>query len=164
MAFTTLPSAGARLYASTLSSLITELRPVSVRKTANETVNNSAVLQNDDELAIAVEANLTYDFDAEIIYNSGTTPDIKFAWTFPAGLTMFYAVYAAGGGVFLGYNEIETSVPVLDGIGSAVGMLLKGTVIVSSTAGTLQLQWAQNTATASNTVVQPGSYIRLKKI
>lgn len=164
MAFTTLPGAGSRLYASTLSSLITELRPVTVRKTANETVNNSTTLQNDDELAIAVEANLTYDFDCELIYNSGATPDLKFGWTYPSGLTMFYAVYAAGGGTFLGYNEIETSVPAVDGAGAAVGVLLKGTVFVSATAGTLQLQWAQQTLNASNTIVQTGSYIRLKRI
>jgi hypothetical protein len=164
LAFTTIPSAGARIYASTLSSLITELRPVTARKTVDETVNNSATLQNDDELFVAVEASLTYDFEAEIFYNSGTTPDFKFGWTFPAGLTMTYSVYAAGGAVFLGYSEIQTSVPVIDGQGAAVAALLKGTVIVFSTAGTLQLQWAQNTANASNTVVAAGSYIRLRRI
>jgi hypothetical protein len=164
MPFTAVPAAGAKLRASVLSSLITEVRPVTVRKTTNETVNNSTTLQNDDELFIAVEASVTYDFEAEIIYNSGATPDLKFGWTFPSGLTMFYAVYAAGGGTFLGYNEIETSVPAVDGAGAAVGVLLKGTVIVSSTAGTLQLQWAQNALNASNTIVQAGSYIRLRRI
>jgi hypothetical protein len=164
MAFTAVPAAGAKLRASVLSSLVTEVRPVTVYKTANETVNNSTTLQDDDQLLISVEANVTYDFEAEIIYNSGTTPDFKFAWTYPAGLTMFYAVYAAGGGTFLGYYETEVNTPVLDGAGAAVGVLLKGTVIVAATAGTLQLQWAQNTLTAANTVVQAGSYIRLRRI
>ena len=88
MAFTTIPGAGARLDASTLYALINELRPLFVRKTSDETVNNSTTLQNDDQLALAVEANATYWLSMRLIMSSGTTPDFKMLFTFPSGLTM----------------------------------------------------------------------------
>lgn len=169
MTFTTVPSAGAKLRAATLYSLITELRPVFARKTSDETVNNSATLQNDDQLALAVEASVVYRLEMMLIVNSGTTPDFKFAWTYPSSLTMFYSAHIAspaGGGTGSDLNGpyIETTVPALGTLGSDQILRADGIVIVSSTAGTLQLQWAQNTANASNTTVKTGSHLILRRL
>ncbi len=56
-----------------------------VTKTANQTVNNSAVLQNDNELLFTIGANETWVFNIDFSAISQTTPDIKFAMTAPGG-------------------------------------------------------------------------------
>lgn len=167
MAFTTIPAAGAKLRASVLNSLLTEVRPLPARKEATETVNNSATLQNDDDLFVAVTASAVYNLDGRLLYNGNSTADFKIGWTFPTGLTMSYTilgVYVATPTVFSTSDFIQTSNPALEGAGADRTAIMWGRVIVSSTAGTLQLQWAQNTANASNTTLLAGSYIRLTQI
>jgi hypothetical protein len=149
------------LYDGTATNQVYPSTDIFVRKTADETVNNSATLQNDDVLLAAVAANQVYEFELQFHYNSGTTPDIKFGWTFPSGLTMVYDIYSVGGGSFLGYGQTQATVPALDGLGSPIGGLAKGIIAGTYAAGTLQLQWAQNTANASNTIVLAGSYLKL---
>jgi hypothetical protein len=39
-----------------------------------------------------------------------------------------------------------------------------GLVIMGGTAGTLQTQWAQNTANVSDTIVKAGSFLELNRI
>lgn len=167
MTFITLPSWGVEpVTAADLQAMVnatSELRPVFKRKTSDETVNNSATLQNDDHLFLSVAASTTYELDGVLHYNSGTTPDFKFGWTVPTGLTMKYTVQAVSGS-FNGFSQDQTTIPAIDGQGVDVAAVLTGIVIVSTTAGTLTLQWAQNTANASNTIVRAGSYLRLRKV
>jgi hypothetical protein len=166
MAYTTIPVAGAKLRASVLSSLVTEVRPLSARKTIDETVNNSATMQNDDELFVAVAANSVYELNLRIQYNSNATADFKYGFTFPAGTTMQYTqtVYGVGIAVLNTFEQDQTSTPGIEGQAAIKGILITGVVITSSTAGTLQLQWAQNTANVSNTLLKAGSHMRLQKL
>lgn len=138
--------------------------PLFARKTADETVNNSATLQNDNHLFLSVAASTTYELTGLLVYTSGATPDFKFGWTFPSGLTMRYTVLATVGGTFGTYGQVQTAVPAIDGAGSELTVPIMGIVIVSSTAGTLQLQWAQNTANASDTKLHTNSYISLMPV
>lgn len=165
MALTTLPTAGAKLRGSVLSSLVTEVRPVAARKTVNETVNNSAALQNDDALFVAVVANAVYDVKLVLHYTSGTTPDLKIGWTAPSGATMVWGGYlfsTASAFTATGNNAVGTVV-ALGGLGADVSAVFDGTVVTSTTAGTLQLQWAQNTANASDSTVYAGSFLELRR-
>lgn len=166
MALTPIPSAGAKLRASVLRSLITELRIVAARKTADETINNTSVFQDDDELFVSLEANVVYLARVHIVYNSGATPDFKYAFTLPSGTTapmwsfqgittvsaFTYGVASSGGVSGLGGTGADQPVDAF------------GVVITGSTAGTMQLQWAQETANASNTIVRAGSYLELRRI
>src|SRR5262245_10037005 len=56
-------------------------------KAADETVNNSSVLQNDDDFLFSVLANEKYAVQLVLNVNSGATPDWKANWTKPAGAT-----------------------------------------------------------------------------
>jgi hypothetical protein len=161
MGFTNIPAVG-KLRAAVLSALITELRPISATKPIDETIISNATLQNDDDLFVAVAASTTYDFQLMMLHNSGVTPKLKFGWTFPVGTTMRYGFMGYAGGV-QSFRAIETDVAVLDGNASSLMCLCIGTLITSTTAGTLQLQWAQSVLTASNTSVLTGSFLELRK-
>lgn len=168
MSFTTIPPAGSKLRASTLNSLITEVRPIAARKTANESIVSpgSSTLQNDDELFIAVEANAVYIVEFIILYTSGTTPDIKFGLTFPAGTTGTWSgIGYDTASTFLSFGPVSiASALPFGGLAADKEARLNAVVAVSSTAGTLQLQWAQNTLNASTTTVYAGSYMKATRI
>ncbi len=133
------------------------VRPLLVRKTADETVNNSNVLQNDDELLFAVGVNEIWEFTIYIIYNSGATPDFQHNLTGPAAST----IYQHGTGLTpAAAASIVVSASNWLGFGSAVlGLVIKGIIVNGANAGNLQLQWAQNTADASDTKVLTNSCI-----
>lgn len=165
MAFTAVPGAGARIFASTLAALFAEVRPVFARKTADETVNNSAALQDDDELQVSVEANAVYAFDLHMVTNGGTTPDLKIAWSVPTSTTMTWSgIYVDTTGALLVNSQFtQATTLALGGIGADVSFHFWGVIVTSSTAGTLKLQWAQNTANASNSIIRAGSDLVLTR-
>jgi hypothetical protein len=129
---------------------------LTVRKSADETVNNSNVLQNDDELSFAVAANTVYYFQAMLRIISTAVADLQVQFTGPAGFSMVWSADPGGVG---SYSEASIYQPAC---GAAEGPLpiLHGWIIVGATAGTFQLQWAQKTAEAFNSKVKKGSLLR----
>lgn len=126
-------------------------------------VNNSTTLVNDDGMVFALEANTRYVISGRVVFNSGATPDIKIGWTYPAGVTLNYSLTGYSGGAFSSSGPYtQTSTPAMDGGASDDEFMIRGVVTVSSTAGNLQLQYAQNTANASNTVIKAGTDIMLQ--
>lgn len=134
-----------------------------VPKTADETVNNSTVLQNDDDLLFAVGANEVWLISFHILYfSAGGGTDIKFRLAAPVGATI-------NRGLAYGY-DVGWS-PVVQGTNLGAADLVAGTanqndplefwVIVANgaTAGNIQLQWAQNAAVAEDTKVLENSFI-----
>ncbi len=138
-----------------------------VRKTADETVNNSTTLQNDDHLLLAMAANEVWLFFFWLTYNSASPPDIKFAITVPSGGTLEVApvddigqltnttpitpVVAAGSFALAGAASDRVCL---------VWALYKG----GSNAGNVQLQFAQNSAQALDTTLKANSCLVATKI
>lgn len=148
-----------------------------VRKTANESVTSSATLQNDDHLLLQVAANATYLLELFLIYDGDVTVgagDIQIGFTFPAGATIDWTP----GGITTGATTQSASVKLSHqstGAGEGVGSVgtgagnrvvarATGILQVAGTAGTLQLQWAQLTSSATATTVLANSFLRLKRI
>ncbi len=59
-------------------------------KTADETVNNSTTMQDDDDLKHTVKANTSYTFKLIAYFISASTPDIKSNFTGPSGSTIMF--------------------------------------------------------------------------
>jgi hypothetical protein len=160
--FTTPPAAGAKLRASTLSALVTEPRPLFVRKVNDETVNNSATLQADDQLILAVAASTTYRFILRLIINTNATADFKTQFTFPSGTTMSYDAFTGSNpdtaASSLQGPSTQATISAFSGVAADQTLILEGWIITSTTAGSMGLTWAQNTANVSNTVVKTNSY------
>lgn len=145
--------------------------PKLVVKTADETVNNSAVLQNDDALAFAIGANEHWFAEAELLVSSpSVNSDLKVAWTTPVGLSAYRAYRHTNA-----FGVSETSAPSTPYTDPTVGITfgsvngvwvgyIKAWFLNGATAGTVQLQWAQNTQTAEDTIVKAGSFLRLTRL
>ena len=137
-------------------------RPPVVRfKDANETVNNSNTLQNDNDLVIPVGVNQVWWIEFHLVYNSGATPDIQFAVTVPSGSTLGLRGIGGNAAGTLVENHTVTSGGGLafQGDGANRLLTLECWISVSTTPGYAQLQWAQNTANVSDTTVLAGSHL-----
>lgn len=167
--------AGAVVTAGEIAQIITAINDgsVYVAKAADETINNSATLQNDDELFVTVAANATYEINTYVGYRSNTTADFKVGFTFPTGATLYFTTWNAqlnSSGTLVTSTQLEAAA---SGSAFGVGGIAVGTtatfaggglLTTGANAGTFQVQWAQLTADASNTVVRAGSYLSLRRV
>lgn len=134
-----------------------------VRKTADETVNNSTILQNDDELLFAVAANEVWEFTIIIFQISSAAADFKANLTGPAGSTI--AVQGTGENTAQAtFISLSTSESWVGRVTSVIAPIIRGVIINGATAGNLQLQWAQSAAEVSNTKVLANSCIIAHKL
>lgn len=129
--------------------------PTIVRKTADETVNNNNTPQNDDHLLLAVAANEVWELTLLLlITQTVANGDWRFGFSVPAGTTMRFcqmrSVYPTASS-----DKDQTDVQEVDteaGVNNLV--FLKGIIIVSATAGNVNLQWSQkNAVVGDNTVL-----------
>lgn len=134
-----------------------------VRKSADETVNNSTVLQNDDHLLISAAANKAYQFVLYLIVNmaaSSGADDMKIGWSYPVGCTAFWGIpgvlntsaegLAASGTASTPLtNQGITATPAY-ATGNGLTFLIQfaGIFINGANAGNINFQWAQNAAGA----------------
>jgi hypothetical protein len=159
-------AAGGRILAADIRSVA----PLAVIKGADETVTSSTTLQNDDALVLPVVANGTYIFWCYLDYEGGTqgSSDIKWQWAVPASATLrYWAGYIGTTGTLHGSATITGGTSVSAGTGGTsvlMGAFMKGTLIVSSTAGNIQLEWAQNTSSGTGTIVHAQSELTLWRI
>lgn len=169
---------GGTLYRSNGSSWVQAARGVNepfadlhVVKSADETVNNSTVLQDDDHLFVTVEANATYWLDALIFYSTNATADLALKWAAPTGAFINWTSGGmhATGGTAGNYGDMSSALrritdqAVLGGSLESVARP-SGLLTVAATAGTFKLQWAQGTADASNSKVLAQSALRLHRL
>lgn len=167
--------AGQKVRAQELNDLV-----LGVVMNADVTKNNSTVLSNATGLSIPLAANATYGLDGWLHWTSNPTADIKFQYTYPAGTTGWWAgigpavlpaplvgqerinytdfgsVSIAGPLAFAGDDEFTATV--------YVSAIPRGYIVTSSTSGNLQLQFAQNTANVSNTILRAGSHLRVTRL
>lgn len=180
MTFTTYPAAGEKVRASKIQALIGDLRPISAFVTADQALaTSSTTLQNITDLSIAVAANLTYEIDVHLmaVLSSGTTEDIKVAATFPAGATL-YNLVAMGGSTttVTTFNATDMTIvansPITSGTAytsfglstTVTGSVNPLYLQMSSTAGTFQVQAAQNTSGANTVTVKKGSLLVARRL
>lgn len=165
-------NAGVAVELRITAGIIQELQaafPLVIYKTADETVNNSNTLQNDDHLFLAIAANEIWAFELFLMY-AGTQPNdygLKVAFTTPTGATGYYTgisySFVGGGRDVQTATALTTTLGYLSQSGNG-GIVIKGVIVNSSNAGNLQLQWAQTVAAAVNTTVKLGSYLIAHKL
>jgi len=158
-------ASGSRSVSGELDTLAAQ-QLLAIRTADGTTINSNTTLANDGVLAFALLANSTYRFQLDLLYTTPTAADIKIGWTGPAGFTMRWGgmgfntseVWTAFGGL------TESTQPAFGGSGSTdLYARLVGEVTTTGNAGTLNLQVAQQTSNAGNTIVRAGSTLIAEK-
>ena len=135
---------------------------VVVRKTSDEIVNNSTVLQNDDELFLPVGANEIWIVNVFLVVWIYLASNFKLQWAVPA----------AGDFAFrYGQDDMAKLVKVHDApqtyivnVNGDFAISMTGRYVGGVNAGNLQLQWAQDSAVAENTIVRGHSFIKAHRM
>jgi len=135
-------------------------------KSADQTVNNSDTLQDDDELLFAVAANEVWAFIVVPLASSSEVAGLRVRMPDPEGVTVL------GVFCFTNPNEDTLITPVLPGEDAAfLGMgqdavtgVIIGIVINGGDACNLQFQWAQDRQEESDTIVRANSCILAWKL
>lgn len=162
--------AGQRITAALLRSA----QPQVIRKTADTSRSATTTFADDPHLTFAVEANGVYVMDGWVKYFADPTPDIKIQFTTPSGTLGEWAWIMPGSGTLTtgtaGYSiRTETN----DVSGSRTGYGTSDSTMftpmsalwrVGSAAGSITMQWAQNTSNATATVIYTDSWLRFQRI
>lgn len=149
-----------------------------IAKTADETVNSSTTLQNDDHLVLPVVANAVYVFALDLYMTESTdfVGDFKMSFTCPAGAT--FDMHGSGAhitdlsagtssnGEWIGKLATSSAGANLSfGVGTGLtAVRVYGRLVMSSTGGNFQLQWAQNASDATGTTLKAGSIMTMTRV
>jgi len=136
-----------------------------VRKTADQTVNNSTVLVNDTHLLLPIAANEEWVFHLTLYIKNADgsgTPDFKFQFTVPALASIEYVYVGLNAAAAMAHqyspNWAGVAAVLTVDVANAIRVItIDGLVQAGANAGNVQLQWAQNVANASDTNLKAGS-------
>lgn len=132
-------------------------------KASDQAITNDATVNDDNDLSFPIAASESWAFTIFLYVESGTTPDFKYAFTVPAGAVITHGYNASQDEVAtitVGTGEVQVACgasPSVDFI------LIKGTVINSTNAGTVQFRWSQATSNGTSTTVKKGSSLEATK-
>jgi hypothetical protein len=162
--------AGQIVYAADLSGL----RPAAYYKGASTTRNNTAALADDPDLS-----NIPLDpgyYSLKVLLattNANAAAGLKTAWAFTGSWTA-----PVRGNIGPNNTAVQPGVQTIINLiaqsgtqvysyavsGAFVGIHEWADRVEILSSGNFSVQWAQNTATAANTIIQPGSYVRVMKV
>lgn len=123
-------------------------------KAADEAVNNSATLQNDNDLRFYGQAGKAYAVEILIdVDDTDVDAGIDIALSMPSGAT-FRGNLASAADALAAWTGAEVTLAEADSV-----VQINGIVKIGATAGDVRLQWAQTAATVGDTIVKANSYI-----
>lgn len=148
---------------------------ITIYKTG-DTSKTDATAASDPHLVAPVEASQTYLVDALLLFMGNTTADFKYQFAAPTGAAGLFSSIGMPStnttATFpIALNALSSLValasPVaVGGISTSVAspVFIQGSLVTGTTAGLLELQWAQNAANATATVLKAGSFLRLSRV
>lgn len=161
--------AGQKLRASDLNDAL----PLFAYATVATSRTSSTTLLDADGLALALAASSTYIVDGYLAYTAPDGGDFKAAWTIPSGATGHWTLFGLGTATTGSIGDISayrrtsfTTAISLGGSDSFSSLLvaLPRAYIVTTNAGTLQMQFAQDSSSGTATTVDIGSWLRAQKV
>jgi hypothetical protein len=161
--------AGQKLRASELNEII----PIIGYATSTSTKTSSTAMADATGVAVPLAADSLYALEGWIAYTAGATGDLKVALTGPSGLTGHWGTVGLSSGSTGGTGTMtmtrqtafaDGTTVAIGGSDASSGVLhasLFGYLDTSSTAGNLQLRFAQNTSNATSTTIAIGTWIHV---
>lgn len=152
-----------------IDTFISSDRWTSLFKDAAESKASDTSVAADSVLKVTLLANAKYAFRGRVFFDTVAAADFKYRLNCIDD-TEFYAKHTSyPAGSSTGTTTVDTTTPgttvAVTGAGTVGGYVeFDGIVSMGVTGGILSFQWAQNTSTASNTTVKPGSYLQYMRV
>jgi len=146
-------------------NLLAMMHPIN-RKTSDQSKTSDITLADCTSMTFPLLANEVWLFQFNVIYEAGTTGDIKFGFTFPASgridATSFW-LGASDTAQMAGWSGTTTPSSAFNfagqGAGTRLFLPISGIFTNSTNAGNLQLQFAQATSNATSSTVFTNSTV-----
>lgn len=129
-----------------------------LRKSADESVNGSDVLQDDDHLVLAMLANEIWLVEMLLKWvetANGMRSDGDYAFVLPSGASGWGIEYISDGVTEISDITVETEISI--GLNSEVIARLFVLITCGATPGDAQFQWAQHSAQAHDVTLKENS-------
>lgn len=141
-------------------------------KASDETVNNSDTLQDDDDLKFTASASAKYFITLLLKITTTAVADLKLKFDCPGSYTYDLVNTGAIGEltssaqpqIALADMWTEAADETFNGASSAQTAIWWGIIEADGTGGEVNLQWAQNTAEATDTKIHQGSCLIVQKV
>ncbi len=135
-----------------------------VHKTADQSAPTTTMVA-DTDLIVPVVANGIYVVQLRAVFTATTTADIKVSWqNLPAGSSFTWTGASSLTGTGSVFSDGVTDIWSGNGASTPRSIWYDGLLVMSSTAGNVQLQFAQNTSDVTSTVMKAGSWMRVERI
>lgn len=162
--------AGSRLTTATFDTLFGML-PRTFTKVSAQTYTSTTTFQNDADLTCSLEASSSY----EVVFNLalvGTDGDIKTIWSLPTDATgdkkcigpALSSTDRTDTTVRTGTHQFSTVVTYGVNSSTNAAYARETGLIVTTTAGTLTLQHAQNSSTVNLSGMAASSWMMIRKV
>jgi hypothetical protein len=162
-------SAGQRITAG----LLTEMLPLSARKTTSTQRTNTTTLTNDPELVVTLAVGGVYEMTGKLLYRAHSSADLRVTFSGPLNSFVDYTAH----GLLVGASGTTGDVAhthfwlgnqlTLGGAAAEnttqLTAFLHGYVNAGA-GGPWALQWAQNTANAVGTILVINSFLTYRRI
>jgi hypothetical protein len=137
----------------------TPLVPTLVRKSANEPVTSTTVLQNDDHLVYTMTANHTWAFKLVVsASHADGAVGLKSQFTGPASSTWSGLLYTHAGGI-AAFSQATAPADTAGVPAAGRVCIYDGIVTCGATAGNFQYQWTQAANSGTPLIVATNSYL-----
>jgi len=138
-----------------------DARSLLVVKKIDQSIVNSTVLQDDNELFFQAVANKIYVIRMYLFIDSTSFSDLKMTFTIPSGAI---GVQNSINEFFqnIGQSTVSITDEVLPGTNAGTipqTLVTLARVVMGSTSGLVRFQWSQRVSSGTPTVVQKGSTI-----
>lgn len=150
-----------------------DVSQVTIRKASDESVSNTT-LQDDDDLKFSIAANEIWVAQYHLyVTNAASTADFKGLVTVPAGATARWGILAPDPATTTTTSDVKIqshgSAALSAGVPTSAAadtyIQMTASVANSSTAGSVVLQWAQNSTDGANpTTVKAGSFMSARRV
>lgn len=130
-------------------------------KSSNEAVSSSTTLQDDDDLTFTAGANEVWVVKfVLLVTTSDATGDLKLQVTTPGGGSTGYVIVLAhnNGSVVSAYGAIDSAIAINYTAARTSDPCHVSAYVSTVTSGTVKLQWAQNAASGTTTLLA-GSFM-----
>ncbi|MER6956003.1 hypothetical protein [Streptomyces sp. NPDC000618] len=154
------------------ADLLMSMLPLDARKTALTSRASNTTVTADPDLQLQVAANAEYAFEFYLRISGDPAADMDIKVTVPSGATGSYGVTGRLAGASTADTDARTSTRISYGVetqfstpSTAAAQVNHGAGrLITSSAGTFSIDWAQTVSNATGTVMEADSWISLRRI
>lgn len=152
------------------AALLQAFAPTTAYKAVDTSRPTFTTLTADPDLVISTAANAVYMFDAYLNFEGGTAGGSDLLIEMTSNGTLRYQMSHAD---LAGNNGIAATATyqggasvglTTNGAGVLRGASIRGSLLAGGTAGSLTLLWAQNTSSATATILHAGSWLSIRRL